>query len=178
MTSTMRQVPAQRQPLRPAIALAIISLLTVLMAVVGIALVTVLAEIGFFEDAEWGRELLDGQDFVVRLIVVMLLSFAVIAVTLGLKLAAAILGIIVVIKGDGKLRIGASLLLAVALTGLFFSFSVDGSMLSGTFDSVLSVLATLAQLVQWGVSVAGIVILGLGIREVRRARAGYALDQR
>ncbi|WP_394213921.1 hypothetical protein [Brachybacterium vulturis] len=171
-------MPAQRQPLRPAIALAIISLLTVLMAVVGIALVTVLAEIGFFEDAEWGRELLDGQDFVVRLIVVMLLSFAVIAVTLGLKLAAAILGIIVVIKGDGKLRIGASLLLAVALTGLFFSFSVDGSMLSGTFDSVLSVLATLAQLVQWGVSVAGIVILGLGIREVRRARAGYALDQR
>ncbi|ATG50701.1 hypothetical protein CFK38_03575 [Brachybacterium vulturis] len=164
--------------MRPAIALAIISLLTVLMAVVGVALVTVLAATGLFEDAEWGQDLLGGQGFAVRLIAVMLLSLAVIAVTVGTKLAAAILGIIVVIKGDGKLRIGASLLLAVALMGLFFSFSMDGSMLSGTFESVLSVLATLAQLVQWGVSLAGIVILGLGIREVRRARAGYALDLR
>lgn len=171
MRNTTRRVPPQSQPLRPAIALAIISLLTLVMSAAGLVLVYVLAASGFLEAGASGQELLDGQGVAVRIIVISLLALGLIAVALGLRLAVVILGIIVVVKGDGKLRIGASLLLAVALTGMFFSFSMDGSMVSGAFESAFSVLSWLAQLLQWGVSLAGIVILWLGIREVRRARA-------
>lgn len=171
MRSTTRRVPPESQPLRPAIVLAIISLLTLVMSVAGLALVYVLAATGFLETAASGQELLDGQAVAAWIIVISLLALGLIAVALGLRLAVVILGIIVVVKGDGKLRIGASLLLAVALTGMFFSFSMDGSMVSGALESVFSVLAWLAQLLQWGVSLAGIVVVWLGIREVRRARA-------
>lgn len=61
MRNTTRRVPPQSQPLRPAIALAIISLLTLVMSAAGLALVYVLATTGFLETAASGQELLDGQ---------------------------------------------------------------------------------------------------------------------
>lgn len=178
MTSTLRRVPPEKQPLKPAIALAIISLLTVLMSVVGVALVYGFAATGVLDDLAQDQDLLDGQGLVLRIVVIALLSVGFIAITAAMKLASVVLGILVVVRGEGKLRIGASLLLATALFGLFFSFSVDGSLLSGSFEDLLSVLATLAEVARWCVMVAGIVILALGVREVRRERARRPLTPR
>ncbi|MDN5899650.1 MAG: hypothetical protein L0H74_06230 [Brachybacterium sp.] len=178
MTSTMKQVPPEKQPLKPAIALVIISLATVLMSVVGVALVYGFAATGALEDLAQDQDLLDGQGLVLRIVLIALVSVGLIAITGAMKLAWVGLGIIVVVRGEGKLRIGASLLLATALFGLFFSFSVDGSMLSGTFEDILSVLVMLAEVARWCVMIAGLVILGLGIRGVRRARARHPLNPR
>ncbi|ASK65719.1 hypothetical protein CFK39_07570 [Brachybacterium avium] len=171
MTSTVRRVPPEKQPLKPAIALAIISLLTVLMSVIGAAAVYGFAATGFLDDLAQDQELLGGEGFPIRFVLITLVSMGLIALAAAMKLASAVLGILVVIRGEGKLRIGASLLLATALFGLFFSFSVDGSLLSGTFQDLISLLATLAEVARWCVMVAGIVILALGVSEVRRERA-------
>lgn len=181
MTSTIRRVHPEQQPLRPAVALALISLLMGVMTLVGVALVYVLAATGFFENIEWEQDLVSGRDFATRIAVFTILGLALFAISAGMELASVILGILVVVKGDGKLRIGASLLLATALFGLFFSFSVDPSTFSdasGTLSTVVSVAQTVAEVARMGVTIAGLVILMLGIREVRRARSGFSRGPR
>lgn len=178
MTSTMTRVPPERQPVRPAIALVIISLVTMLMGAVGIALVYAISATGLFDGAAWAQDLGDGPGLVGRIIVLSVVVLAFIGVFLGLKLASVVLGILVVVRGDGKLRIGASMLLAVTLLELFFSVSLEGSSITGTVADVLTVLGWAATLARWGVMVAGVVVLWLGIREVRSARAGRPLDRR
>ena len=164
------RVAPERQPLRPAIALAILSLLTVLLELAGVVLVFVVARTGFLEDLARDMDL-DGPGFAARIIVLILGILGVVVIDLGLKLAAVVLGILVVIRGDGKLRIGASLLLAVALFGLFFSLTIEGSMLSGGVETVFAVLQWTIEILRWAVTITGLVLLGLGIGEVRRARA-------
>lgn len=168
-----RRVAPERQPLRPAIALAILSLVTMVLEVAGIVLVYVAGTAGFFEGVMPDPESLPGEGFVVRIIVMILVILVFVAIGYGLKLASLILGILVVVRGDGKLRIGAALLLAVAVFGLFFSFSVDAPM-SGGVETAFTVLVWAADILRWVLTIAGFVLLGLGIREVRRART--ALD--
>lgn len=168
-----RRVAPERQPLRPAIALALLSLVTMMLEVAGIVLVYVAGTAGFFADLFPDPESLTGEGFVVRIIVMILVILGYLVVSYGLKLASLILGILVVIRGDGKLRIGAALLLAVAVFGLFFSFSVDAPMSDGV-ETAFTVLVWAAEILRWVLTIGGFVLLALGIREVRRARA--ALD--
>src|SRR5699024_1870377 len=164
------RVAPERQPLRPAVALATLSLLTVLLELAGVVLVFVASRTGFLEDVVRDMDL-EGPGFVARIIVLIVGILGVVVIDLGLKLAAVVLGILVLIRGDGKLRIGAGLLLAIALFGLFFSLTIEGSMLSGGVETAFAVLQWTVEILRWTLTIAGLVLLALGIREVRRARA-------
>lgn len=172
-TTARTRVPPEKQPLRPAIALALIALVTLLLELAGLALTLVLAESGLFQGEFWDLDL-EEQEFAVRVLALVLGILAFVVVGLGLKVASLVLGILVVVRGDGKLRIGGSLLLAIALLGLFFSLSVELPSLSGSIGTVLVVLQWAAEILRWALMIAGVVLLGLGIREVRRARAAQS----
>src|SRR5699024_7367961 len=125
MTSTTTGVPPQQQPLRPAIALAIISLVSALMSVLGVVAAWVLAATGIMEGGTWAPSPSDGGGFALAIVVLSLLSLLLLLVGIGIQLASFILSLIVVIRGDGKLRTGAAILLAMSLFGVFFSVTLD-----------------------------------------------------
>src|SRR5699024_608330 len=118
-----------RRPLGPATALAVLSLLTVLLEVAGAVLVVVAARTGLLEDVVRDMDP-EGPGSVAWIVMLVLGVLGVVVVGFGLRLASVVLGILVVIRGDGKLRIGASLLLAIALFGMFFSLTIEGPALS------------------------------------------------
>ena len=164
------RVPPERQPLRPATALAILSLLTVLLEVAGAVLVVVAARTGLLEDVVRDMDP-EGPGSVAWIVMLVLGVLGVVVVGFGLRLASVVLGILVVIRGDGKLRIGASLLLAIALFGMFFSLTIEGPALSGGIETAFAVLQWTVEIFRWALTITGLVLLGLGIGEVRRARA-------
>jgi amino acid transporter len=168
MTSTTRRVPPFAQPLRPAIALGVVSLLLVVMTVVGVA--AALLAVGYL-----GQASMD-EGFATVVVVLTLVAVAFTLVMVGLGIAALVLSILVIVKGDGKLRLGAILLLAATVLGTAVSFSTSGdpSQLSDAADalaSLASLLGLLVDVAQIVAMIVGLVLLGLGIREVRRARA-------
>ena len=165
------------QPLKPAVALAIIALLTAALSLLGAVVGWVLSATGYLEDAAWARALFEG-DVASTILLVSLLSLVLIGLALAVQLATMILALLVVIRGDGKLRTGAAMLLAMALFGMFFSLSVDLPASASAVTDVLAVLALAVQALRWCVTVAGAVVLCVGIREVRRARAALPSSPR
>ena len=169
-TTARTRVPPERQPLRPATALAVLSLLTVLLEVAGAVLVVVAARTGLLEDVVRDMDP-EGPGSVAWIVMLVLGVLGVVVVGFGLRLASVVLGILVVIRGDGKLRIGASVLLAIALFGMFFSLTIEGPALSGGIEAAFAVLQWTVEIFRWALTITGLVLLGLGIGEVRRARA-------
>ena len=171
MTSTTTGVPPQQQPLRPAIALAIISLVSALMSVLGVVAAWVLAATGLMDSGAWVPSPSDGSGFALAIVVLSLLGLLLLLVGIGIQLASFILSLIVVIRGDGKLRTGAAILLAMSLFGVFFSVTLDLPSSAGAITNVITFLGTAVQVLRWCGLVAGVAVLWLGIGEVRRARA-------
>lgn len=165
-----RTVHPNAQPLKPAVALAIITLLTALLTLLGAVGMWVLSATVALEDLAWVQALFDGSDIASTIIVISLIGLVLTGLALGVQLATLILAIIVVVRGDGKLRVGAAILLAMALMGMFFSLSVDLPTSTSALTDVLSAVAFALWALEWCVTVAGFVVLSLGIREVRRAR--------
>ncbi len=163
-----RTVHPVDQPLKPATALVITSVLMVL-ALAGTYLLSLLA----IEDA--AGTMMTGE-ISAQLIVTAVIALVLVLAMLGLGLASFILAIVVTVKGGGKLRLGAALMLAATLAGLVVSFTVSGDIsqlpdAAVAVSNAFSILAAIAEVVRALVMIAGVVILILGIREVRRERA-------
>ena len=168
METTKSRVHPADQPVRPAIALVITTVLMVL-ALAGAHLVALLAT----EDA---AESMMTEQMAPRLMVTALIAVVLVLAMLGLGLASFILAIVVVVKGDGKLRLGAGLMIAASLFGLVISFTVSGDTsqlpdAAVAVSNAFSVLEVIVEVIRVVAMIAGIVILLLGIREVRRERA-------
>ena len=167
MTSQTPRVAPHQQPLRSAIALGVVTAVGLLMALVGMA--------ALFLDERDVESLIAAQDLTALLIVVAIVAVVLLVLNIGATVATLVLSIVVMVKGEGKLRLGAALLLATALFGyvISFSFSGSGSMLPDTAEqavdllSVLELVGSIARLVATAV---GLVILTRGIGEVRQAR--------
>ncbi|MGO1225396.1 hypothetical protein ACT3SQ_00295 [Brachybacterium sp. AOP42-C2-15] len=163
-----RTVHPVDQPLKPATALVITSVLMVL-ALAGTYLLTMLPT----DDA--AEKMMTGE-IAPQLIVTAVIALVLVVGMLGLGLASFVLAIVVVVKGGGKLRLGAGLMIAASLFGLFISFSVSGDTsqlpdAAVAVSNVFSVLEVIVEVIRGVVMIAGVVILILGIREVRRERA-------
>lgn len=157
-----------QQPLRPATALVVVAvlqlLLTIAAAVLAIALVP------------WLEGAMMAEGAPSALVVVALLGIGAGLLMMGLGLATFILAIVVTVKGRGKLRHGAVILIVVAALGASVSFTTSGdpsmmgdlgTAVAGAFDVVTMVLGVIRALA----GLVGVVLLLLGIREVRRRRA-------
>lgn len=168
MNAPKRTVHPADQPLTPAIVLVITSVLLVL-ALVGTYLLAMLAT----EDA--AETMATGQ-LPPQLIVTAVITLVLVVAILGLGLASFVLAIVVMVKGGGKLRLGAALMIAASLAGLVVSFTVSGDTTQMPDAAVavanaFSVLEVIVDVIRAVVMIAGVVILILGIREVRRERA-------
>lgn len=155
-------------PVRPAVALVVVTLAAVLFSVV--SALGALFALGSLEVDP------TGEGMIAAYLVLTLVIVAVALLTIGLSLAAFVLAIVVVVKGEGRLRVGAALVLAASVLGLVVSFSVSGDPSGlpdgvGAFATVLSVLDSVVQIARLVMMVAGVVVLILGIRETRQARA-------
>lgn len=159
---------APERALRPAIWLALVTLATVLLAVLGWVAGTVLAGVYTGEDFSL-QALVNGETFALWLVIGMLVVLAAMLVGLALKVASIVLGILVTLRGSGKLRVGAILLVVAALWDMLFSLTVEGSF-DGTAGQVLSAISTGIEVLRWGVLAAGLVLLVLGIRQLRAGR--------
>jgi hypothetical protein len=156
------------QPVRAAIALAVLSAISLLIAA-GIYAAALLGGQGLQEQV-----LADGAGGAFA--AVLLISLAVILISLGAGLAAFVLSIVVVVKGTGKLRLGAALMIAASLSDLVVSFSTSGDVsqlpeVVLAVSNAFSVLQAVVDVIGTLLALAGLVILVLGIREVRRERA-------
>lgn len=171
-TGGPRRAAPERRPLRSALALALVTLGTVLMSVLGLVAAALLAGSGIDQGLSFDDDGFAGQELAIWLVVVLLVAVGLLLVGIALELASIVLGILVVVRGDGKLRLGAILLLIATAGGLFFSLSVEGTIGSETVTEVLAIVTTVLEVLRWGVLVTGLVILALGIREARAARAG------
>lgn len=168
MSVPKRTVHPVAQPLKPAIALVITSVLMVL-ALVGTYLLTMLAP----GDA---AETMMAGEIPPQLIVTVVIALLLVVAMLGLGLASFVLAVVVLVKGGGKLRLGAGLMVAASLFALVVSFTVSGDTsqlpeAAVAVSNAFSVLEAIIEVVRAVVMIAGIVILILGIREVRRERA-------
>ena len=160
MNTAKRTVHPADQPLKPAVALVSTSLLMVL-ALAGTYLLGMLTA---------------GQ-IAPQLLVTVVLALALVVAMLGL--ASFVLAVVVLAKGGGKLRLGAALMVAAALLGFVFSFSVSGNVsqmpdAAVAVSNVFSVLEVVLEVFRAIVMIAGIVLLVLGIRQTRRERAELA----
>ncbi|MGP9536491.1 hypothetical protein ACT3SP_00670 [Brachybacterium sp. AOP43-C2-M15] len=166
------RIHPRAQPVRPAIALVVVSVVSaVLMAL------SYLAELLLGDGVV--QQMLSG-DPTATVALLMVLALVFVALALGLGLAGFILSVVVAVKGDGKLRLGAVIMLIASAAGMVVSFTVSGDpaafsdaavAISNAFsllDAVVEVLRVLGML-------AGVVVLVLGIREVQRERADQPL---
>ena len=165
MNTAKRTVHPADQPLKPAVALVSTSLLMVL-ALGGTYLLSLLA-------AEVADDPLTAGQIAPQLLVTAVLALALVVAMLGL--ASFVLAVVVLAKGGGKLRLGAALMVAAALLGFVFSFSVSGNVsqmpdAAVAVSNVFSVLEVVLEVFRAIVMIAGIVLLVLGIRQVRRDR--------
>ncbi|HEX7352589.1 hypothetical protein [Brachybacterium sp.] len=171
-TRPSRTIPPHEQPLRPAIALLVVAVL--LLVIQGVVRVLPLLLVDRLEASLPGGPLPPIGPMLVA-------GFAIVALVLGLGLATFLLAVIVAVKGDGKLRIGAALMLTVFVVEVVFSFSVSGDTsqvpdVAVAISRLFSLLETLIMVAKALALVVGAVFLALGIRTVRRRRAELALD--
>lgn len=171
MNTAKRTVHPADQPLRPAVALVITSLLMVL-ALAGTYLLGMLA-------TETAAGSMMAGEIPPQLIVTAVIALGLVLAMIGLGLASFVLAIVVAVKGEGKLRLGAALMVAASLLGLVVSFSVSGDVsqmpdAAVAVSNVFSLLEVIVEVIRAVVMVVGLVILVLGIRQVRRGRAELA----
>lgn len=160
-------VPPYEQPLKPAIALLVVAVL--LLVIQGVVWVLPLLFGDRLEASLSGGPLPPIGPMLV-------VGFAIVLLILGLGLATFILGVVVVVKGDGRLRIGAALVISAFVVEVVFSISVSGDPsqvpdVAIAISTLFSLLETLVTVAKALVMVVGAVFLALGIRAVRRQRA-------
>lgn len=167
----MRTVHPHDQPVRPAIALLVVSALLLVVWVASELLprmfVDDLVEVG------------PSDEFTGMLRVITLVLVSLVVLMLGLGLASLILAVVVAVKGGGKLRLGAALMIAAVLFSLVVSFTVTGDTsqlpdAAVAASNAFSILESIVNAARAVAMVVGAVLLVFGIREVRQQRAELA----
>lgn len=169
--SRQQGVHPHDQPVRPAIALVVLAVAMGLMWAVAEVISRILVRNLLSSELAPGAEATFYVIFAITAVMGLLM--------LGLGLAAFIVAVVVAVKGDGKLRLGAGLMIAASLFEMVIYFNVSGD--SSQFSEAAIAVSNAFTIVELVVNVlrvlaliVGAVILILGIREVRRERAELA----
>lgn len=168
--STRRTIPPHDQPLRPAIALLVVAVTLLVLSGV-VAVLPLLLAANMEASLSSGAMPPVGVMLVAGLVLVLLL--------LGLGLASFILAVVVAVKGDGALRVGAALLIAASVVELVVSVTVSGDTSRVpeavvAVSTVFSVLEMLVEVAKFLAVLVGVGFLAFGIRTVRQRRAELA----
>ncbi len=152
------------EPLKPAIALTVLSVFAGIMLILSPLILNLL-----------GPALLSGARESVFWVIGILALLAGVASLLG-WVAIMVLAIIVAVRGGRQLRTGALIVVIVAGLGLFFSFDVSGSDLGNLWRVLAWVEAIVALLRGIGLLVgAGFLVAGIRKVQVLRKRAARPL---
>ncbi|MBB5833133.1 hypothetical protein [Brachybacterium aquaticum] len=160
--------PPTQEPVRAATALVVVTALLLLGSV--------LTEVaGAIVDPSQAYAMLG----TVANVVIVVVALAALAVLLGLGIAALVLAILVTVRGSGKLRIGAVMIIIGSLLGLAVSFTVTGDIsqmpdAAVAAGNAFALMERVVDVLRGLVMLAGVVVVILGISEVRRKGAARA----